>query len=59
MDCRYIESWSVRYTAIIELATICFSCSGQKFGRRIDIGLPNDNATDKIRDWQSLGDILI
>ena len=37
-------------TAIIELATIRFGCSEQKFDRRIGIGLTNDNATDKIRD---------
>ena len=50
---------SIHYTAIIELAAICFGCSGQKFYRRISIGLTNDNATDKIRDMEPLEDILI
>ena len=31
-----------------------FGCSEQKFGRRISIGLTNDNATNKIRDGRSL-----
>ena len=39
MDSRSVGSWSIRYTAIIELATIRFGCSEQKFGRRIGIGL--------------------
>ncbi|MFK2308386.1 hypothetical protein ACMSE0_16315 [Bacteroides thetaiotaomicron] len=34
--------------------TACIGCSGQKFGRRIGIGLTNGNATDKIRDGRSL-----
>ena len=50
MNCRDIGSWSIRYTAIIEFATIRFGCSGQKFVRRISIGLTNDNETDKIRN---------
>ena len=38
-----------RYIAIMESATISLDSSGQKFGRRIGIGLTNENATDKIR----------
>lgn len=50
MDCRSVGSWSIRYTAIIELVTISFGCPEQKFGRRISIGLTYDKAADKIRD---------
>lgn len=49
-DRRTAEVSGVGLSAIIELATIRFSCSEQKFVRRIRIGLTNDNATDKIRD---------
>ena len=39
-----------RYIAIMESATISLDSSGQKFVRRVSIGLTNDNAADKIRD---------
>ena len=47
-----------RYIAIMESATISLGRSGQKFGRRIGIGLTNDNATDKLRRDSRLGIFL-
>lgn len=32
------------------LVAVRFGCSGQKFVRRMSIGLTNDNAADKIRN---------
>lgn len=55
MDCRNIGSWPIRYTAIIESATIRFGCSGHEFGRRIGLTLTNGNAAARSETGNRLG----
>lgn len=55
-DIRITETSGVGMSAILLLLISgnLFRLFGQKFDRRISIGLTNDNAADKIRNGQSL-----